>query len=101
MKEAFRMQLNKTWEAIDIQTGTVVVIPKGSHKAVRILHRASWDATEEPWLVMTIQHRGKPAAVGLREAYWRHWESHHVPEFRVAIEKWNENAQPSSRKTRP
>ena len=101
MQETFRMQLNQPWEAIDIQTGAVVLIPRGSHKAVRILHRASRDTKEEPWLVVTIQHRGKLVPVGLREAYWRHWESHHVPDFRVVIEKWKENAPPPSRKTRP
>jgi hypothetical protein len=101
MQETFRMQLNQAWEAINIQTGVVVVIPKGSLKAVRILHRVSPEAKEEPWLVVTVQHRGKPASVGLREAYWRHWESHHIPEFRVVIEKWKENAQPTSRKSRP
>src|SRR2546428_4018352 len=83
MQEPFRLQLNQSWEAVDIQTGAAVVIPKGSHKAVRILHRAARDAKEEPWLVVTVQHRGKPVSVGLREAYWRQWESYHVQEFRV------------------
>jgi hypothetical protein len=101
MQETFRLELNQSWEAIDIQTGTPVVIPKGLHKAVRILRRATRDAKEEPWLVVTIQHSGKSVAAGLREAYWRQWQSHHVPEFRVTIKEWNENAPPPSRKTRP
>jgi hypothetical protein len=74
MQENFRLQLNQSWEAVDIQTGAAVVIPKGSHKAVRILHRAARDAKEEPWLVVTIQHQDKSVAAGLREAYWRQWE---------------------------
>ena len=98
--ETFRLELNQAWEAIDIQTGASILIPKGSHKAVRRLHRTFCDAKEEPWLVVTVQHRGKPVSAGLREAYWRQWERHHVPEFRVTIEKWRENAPPSG-KTRP
>src|SRR2546426_6546251 len=50
MRETFRLELNQAWEAIDIKTGAVVVIPKGSHKAVRVLHRAGRDAKEDPWL---------------------------------------------------
>jgi len=99
--ETFRLDLNQAWEAVDIQTGAGVVIPKGSHKAARVLHRTSRHATEEPWLVVTVQHKGKPVSAGLREAYWRQWERHHIPELRVTIEEWKENAQPSSRKTRP
>jgi hypothetical protein len=99
MQETFRLQLNRSWEAVDIQTGAAVVIPKGSHKAVRILHGDARDA-KEPWLAVTIQHRGKPVLVGLREVYWRKWERYHVPEFRVTIEEWRENA-PSSHKPRP
>ena len=99
--ETFRLELNQAWEAIDIQTGASILIPKGSHKAVRRLHRTFRDAKEEPWLVVTVQHRGKPVSAGLREAYWRQWKRHHVPEFRVTIEEWKENAPPSSPKTRP
>ncbi len=75
MQETLRLELNQAWEAIDIKTGAVVVIPKGSHKAVRVLHRTGRDAKEEPWLVVTVQHKGKPVSVGLREAYWRHWNA--------------------------
>ena len=91
MQETFRLQLNQSWEAIDIQTGASILIPKGSHKAVRRLHRTFRDAKEEPWLVVTVQHR----AAGLREAYWRQWERHHVPEFRVTIEEWKAARSPS------
>ena len=90
MNETFLLNLNQPWEAIDTITGAAVVIPKGSHQAVRILHRTSRDATEEPWLVVTIQQGGKPVSVGLREAYWHHWEGHHVPELRVTIREWEE-----------
>src|SRR5438067_1505856 len=75
-----------------------LVIPKGSHKAVRVQHRTGREAQAEPWLVVTVQLRGKTVSAGLREAYWRQWEGHHVPEFRVTIEEWKENAPPSSRK---
>ncbi len=85
MQETFRLKLNQAWEAIDIQTGAAVVIPKGTHKAVRVLHRTGRDA-EEPWLVVTVQHKGKPVSAGLREAYWRQWQGHHTPELRVTIE---------------
>jgi hypothetical protein len=95
--ETFRLELNQSWEAIDIQTGVGVVIPKGSHKAVRMLHRTRRDEKEEPWLVVTVQH----ISAGLREAYWRQWEGHYIPELRVTIEEWKENAPPSPRKTRP
>ena len=59
---------------------------KGSHKAVRVLHRTGRDTKQEPWLVVTVQLRGEPVSAGLREAYWRHWEGHHIPELRVTIE---------------
>jgi len=101
MQETFRLRLNQSWEAIDIQTGAAMVIPKGSHKAVRILHRTTREGKDEPWLVVTIQHHGKPVSAGLREAYWRQWERYHVPEFCVTIEEWKENSPPPSRKTRP
>jgi hypothetical protein len=93
--------LTESWDAIDIRTGADVVISKGAHKAVRILHRTDRDEKEEPWLVVTVQHKGKPVSAGLREAYWRQWEGHHIPELRVRIEGWRENASPSPRKTRP
>src|SRR2546426_63510 len=85
--KTFRLELNQSWEAVDIQTGAGVVIPKGSHKAVRVLHHTSRDEKEEPWLVVMVQHKGKPVSAGLREAYWRQWESHHILEFRVTIEE--------------
>jgi hypothetical protein len=99
--ETFRLELNRSWEAIDIQTGAEVLIPKGSHKATRVMLRAARDAKDEPWLVVTIQHKGKPVSAGLREAFWRQWANYHVPEFRVTIEQWKENAPPSARKARP
>ena len=101
MGETFRLELNQAWEAVDIHAGANVVIPQGSHKAVRIMHRTGRDAREEPWLVVTVQHKGKAVSAGLREAYWRQWERHHVPEFRVTIENWKENVPPSPRKPQP
>jgi hypothetical protein len=98
MQETFRLDLNQSWEAIDIQTGAAVVIPKGSHKAVRMPHRTRSDEKSEPWLVVTVQHKGKPVSVGLREAYWRQWEGYHIPELRVTIAEWKEMAPPSRRK---
>jgi hypothetical protein len=97
MAEAFRLDLKQTWEAIDIQTGAAVVIPKGSHKAVRMLHHVSRKEKEEPWLVVMVHHLGKPVSAGLRETYWRQWEGHHIPELRVTIQEWREIA-PLSRK---
>jgi len=101
MGDTFRLELNQSWEAVDIQTGADVLIPKGSYKAVRILHGRGRDAKEEPWLVVTIHHKGKPVSAGLRETYWRQWEGHHISELRVTIEEWNEKASSSPRKTRP
>ena len=94
MEETFRLDLNQSWEAIDIQTGAGVVIPKGSHKAVRMRHRMRRDEKEEPWLVVTVQHKGKPVSAGLREAYWRQWEGHYIPELRVTIRGMNEKPHP-------
>ena len=99
MDETFRLDLNRSWEAIDIKTGHAVLIPKGSHQAVRMLHQTPRDATEEPYLVVTVQHEGKRALAGLREAYWRQWEGHHIPELRVTIREWKEKPpQPSGKK---
>ncbi len=47
MQETFRLVLNQSWEAINIQTGAPLVIPKGSHKAVRILHRTAIEAWKQ------------------------------------------------------
>jgi hypothetical protein len=85
MDETFRLDLNQSWEAIDLKTGRAVVIPKGSHRALRMLHRSTRDAAEEPYLVVTVLPEGKALLAGLREAYWRQWEGHHVPELRVTI----------------
>ncbi len=101
MQETFRLVLNQSWEAINIQTGAPLVIPKGPHKAVRILHRTARDAKEEPWLIVMLQYQGKPVSAGLREAFWRQWERHHVPEFNVTIEAWKQNVPASPRKVRP
>ena len=90
MEETFRLDLNQSWEAIDIKTGHAVLIPKGSHQAIRMLLKTPPDATEEPYLVVTVQHEGKAVLAGLREAYWRHWEGHHIPELRVTIREMNE-----------
>ena len=90
MEETFRLDLKRSWEAIDLKTGHAVLIPKGSHQAIRMLHQTRRDATEEPYLVVQVQHQGEPVLAGLREAYWRHWEGHHLPEFRVTIQEMNE-----------
>ncbi len=101
MGQTFRLDLKRSWEVIDIQTGAHVLLPKGSHKALRIMHRTDQHAGEEPWLVVSTQHQGKSIVAGLREAYWRQWEGHHIPEFRVVIEQWREYTPRSTRKTRP
>ncbi len=98
--ETFRLGLNQAWEATDVQTGASVVIPKGSHRADRVLHRTGPGKGEEPWLVVKVQHKGKLVSAGLRETYWRQWERHYIPELRVTIEKWKERVT-SPRKTRP
>ena len=84
MEETFRLDLNQSWEAIDIKTGHSVLIPKGSHQAIRMLLKRP-DQTEENYLVVTIQHEGNLVLAGLREPYWRQWEGHHIPELRVTI----------------
>jgi hypothetical protein len=88
MEETFRLDVNQSWEAIDIKTGLAVLIPKGSHKAIRLLLK------EENYLVVTIQHEGKPVLAGLREAYWRQWEGHYIPELRVTIREMEEKPHP-------
>src|SRR5437667_11345933 len=93
MDETFRLDLNRSWEAFDVKTGHAVLIPKGSHHAIRMLHRATRDAAEEPYLVVTVQHEGKMVLAGLREAYWRQWEGHHIPGLRVTIQEMNEKPQ--------
>ena len=98
MKETFRLDLNQSWEAIDIKTGQAVFIPKGSHQAVRMPLKGSRDPTEENYLVVTVQHEGNPVLAGLREAYWRHWEGHHIPKFRVTIREMNEKPHPPFQK---
>ena len=90
MEETFCLDLNQSWEAIDIKTGQAVLIPKGSHQAIRMLLKSLRDQTEENYLVVTVQHEGNPVLAGLREAYWRHWEGHHIPKFRVTIREMNE-----------
>ena len=90
MEETFRLDLNQSWEAIDIKTGHAVLIPKGSHQAIRMLLKSPPDQAEENYLVVTVQHEGKKVLAGLREAYWRQWEGHHIPEFRVTIREWKD-----------
>ena len=67
------------------QNGPRVLIPKGSHQAIRMLLKSARDQTEENYLVVRVQHEGKPVLAGLREAYRRQWEGHYIPEFRVTI----------------
>src|SRR2546426_8733867 len=98
MEETFRLDLNQSWEAIDIKTGHAVLIPKGSHQAIRMLLKDPRDQTDENYLVVMVkdegnsvlacQHRvafvfdenylvvmvkdeGNSVLAGLREAYWR------------------------------
>lgn len=99
MDETFRLDLNRSWEAIDVKTGRAVLIPKGSHRAVRMLHRTTRNAEEEPYLVVTVQDEGKKVLAGLREAYWRQWEGHHIPEYRVTLREMKEkpHSPPSKR----
>ena len=87
MEETFRLNLNQSWEAIDIKTGRAVLIPKGFHQAIRMLLKGPSDQTEGNYLVVTVQHEGKSVLAGLREAYLRHWEGHYIPELRVTIEE--------------
>ena len=98
MKETFRLDLNQSWEAIDIKTGHAVLIPKGSHQAIRMLLKSPRDQAEENYLVVTVQHEGRPVLAGLREAYWHHWEGHYIPEFRVTIREMNEKPHPPPQK---
>src|SRR2546428_549661 len=98
MEETFRLDLNQPWEAIDIKTGHAVLIPKGSHQAIRMLLKSPPDQTEENYLVVTVQHEGKRVLAGLREAYWRQWEGHYIPELRVTIRGMNEKPHPPVRR---
>ena len=98
MDETFRLDLNRSWEAIDIKTGHAVLIPKGFHQATRMLLKGPRDQTEENYLVVRVQNEGKPVLAGLREAYWRQWEGHYIPEFRVTIRAMNEKPHPLPQK---
>jgi hypothetical protein len=92
-EKTFRLDLKQSWEAIDIKTHDPILIPRGSHKAVRMQLKGPRDQTDENYLVVTVHHKGKPVLAGLREAYWRQWEGHHVPELRVTIQEWKEKLQ--------
>ena len=94
MEETFRLDLNQSWDALDIKTGHAVLIPKGSHQAIRMLLKGPRDQTEENYLVVTVQHEGNPVLAGLREAYWRSWEGHYIPELRVTIREMKEKSHP-------
>ena len=98
MEETFRLDLNQSWETIDIETGNAVLVPKGSYQAIRMLCKSPPDQTEENYLVVAVQHEGSPVLAGLREAYWRHWEGHYIPEFRVTIREMNEKPHPPRQK---
>jgi hypothetical protein len=99
MEETFRLDLNQSWETIDIKTGNAVPIPKGSYEAIRMLRKSPLDQTGENYLVVAVQHDGRTVLAGLRDAYWRHWEGHYIPGFRVTIRKMNEkpHSQPQKR----
>jgi len=94
MEETFLLDLNQSWEAIDIKTGYAVLIPKGSHQAIRMLLKSSRGQTKENYLVVRVQHEGKGVLAGLCEAYWRQWEGPYIPEFRVTIREMNEKPHP-------
>jgi hypothetical protein len=98
VEETFRLDLNQSWEAIDIKTGHAVLIPKGSHQAFRILLKGPRDQTDENYLVVMVQHEGNSVLAGLREAYWRQWEGHYIPELRVKIREMKEKSHPPSPK---
>ena len=72
---------------LDIKTGHAVLIPRGSHQAIRMLLKRPREQAEENYLVVTVQHEGESVLAGLREAYWRQWEGHYIPELRVTIRK--------------
>ena len=95
-----RLVLNQSLETTDIKTGNAVLIPKGSYQAIRMFRKSPPDQTEENYLVVAVQHEGKTVLAGLREAYWRHWEGHDIPEFRVTIREMKER-QHHPRKQRP
>jgi hypothetical protein len=94
VEETFRLDLNQSWEGLDIKTGHAVIIPKGSHHAIRMLIKDPRDQREEPYLVVMVQHEGNSVLAGLREAYWRQWEGHYIPEFRVTIREMKEKPHP-------
>jgi hypothetical protein len=100
MSETFRLDLNQSWEAIDIKTQDPILIPRGSYKAIRMPVKGPRDQAEENYLVVTIQSQGTPVLAGLREAYWRQWEGHHVRELRVTIQEWKEKPR-HPRQTKP
>jgi hypothetical protein len=100
MEETFRLDLNQSWEASDIKTGRPVLIPKGPHQAIRMLLKGPRDQTGESYLVVTVQHEGKPVLAGLREAYWRQWEGHYIRELRVTIQEMKGKSHPPP-KNRP
>ena len=58
MEETFRLDLNQSWEAIDIKTGHAVLIPKGSHQAIRMLLKDPRDQTDENYLVVMVKDEG-------------------------------------------
>jgi hypothetical protein len=63
-----------------------------------VLLKSPPDQAEENYLVVTVQHEGKPVLAGLREAYWRQWEGHYIPELRVTIREMKEKRHPPSPK---
>jgi len=101
MEETFRLELNQSWEAIDIKTGRAVLIPKGSHQAIRMLRKSPPDQTEENYLVVTVQQEGYQVLKNLRKAYWRQWEDHYIPEFCVTIRETKKKQLPPPPKRRP
>ena len=94
MEATFRLDLNQSWEAIDIKTGHAVLIPKVPTRPSGCFLKTRSDQTDENYLVVMVKDEGKSVLAGLREAYWRQWEGHYIPEFRVTIREMKEKPHP-------
>ena len=68
------------------------------HRLFRLPIRTDAVNNYENYLVVTVQREGKSVLVGLREAYWRQWEGHYIPEFRLTIREMKEKPHPPPQK---
>src|SRR5437867_8551402 len=50
------------------------------------------DQADENYLVVMVKDEGNSVLAGLREAYWRQWEGHYIPEFRVTIREMKDTS---------